>query len=207
MFKKFKSASWPTLNEELSVYKNTLYGKMLNAGCGKRDISFTKVTKVINIDISPSTKADVICNLEKTPFNDEEFDSILNIAVLEHCRKPWEVVKEMHRILKENGKVLCCVPFFQPIHKVPEDYFRFTPDGLVSLFVDSGFQIEQITITHSMFHVIGWMLEDIQLKLPIILKLLFIPFSVITLICSKYLNKLNIATFPCAVTIVAVKKP
>ena len=38
------------------------------------------------------------------------------------------------RVLKPGGKLLCCVPFLQPVHGYPHHYYNMTPQGLRALF-------------------------------------------------------------------------
>lgn len=192
---------WPTLDEELSNHKFFLKGKILNAGCGTRKVTFPRVDKTIGMDIVGNENVDVIGNLEHTPFNNAEFDGILNIAVLEHCKKPWKAVQEMGRILKQKGKIICCVPFMQPIHKIPNDYFRFTPDGIVSLFKDNGFTIIKTEYTHSIFHIVGWYIEEFLKQQNILLQIILFPFAKLSYLITKYFSHINIKTIPCVITI------
>src|SRR3990167_5828113 len=157
---KTRFVYWPSLQNELSPYLEYLQGKILNAGCGSRPISIPGASEIVNMDLQPFENVDIVGDLESIPFADQTFDGVLNIAVLEHVKKPWVVVKELSRVLKTGGTLLCVVPFFQPIHYVPTDYFRFTPDGIRSLVEDAGCKVLESKETHSMWHTIGWMCED-----------------------------------------------
>ncbi len=81
--------------------------KMLNLGCGK-DIK----KGYLNLDYIKHSGVDLVHDLNKTPypFNDDEFDVIQAIHILEHLESPKKVVEEMHRITKHNGKVIITVP-------------------------------------------------------------------------------------------------
>ncbi|MFW9895922.1 MAG: class I SAM-dependent methyltransferase [Candidatus Thorarchaeota archaeon] len=46
----------------------------------------------------------------KTHYKDETFDKISAIDVLEHCFLPENALKEMYRILKDNGRLLIEIP-------------------------------------------------------------------------------------------------
>jgi SAM-dependent methyltransferase len=51
------------------------------------------------------------CDVDQgTNFEDETFDFITCIAVLEHLFNPFEVVEEFRRILKDGGRLLISVP-------------------------------------------------------------------------------------------------
>jgi 2-polyprenyl-3-methyl-5-hydroxy-6-metoxy-1,4-benzoquinol methylase len=57
---------------------------------------------VVNLDIFRSVSTDVISVAEDMPFADEQFDFVLCFAVLEHVRRPWDVAREIGRVLGDN---------------------------------------------------------------------------------------------------------
>lgn len=195
---------WPELEEELGENAFFPDGLVLNAGAGERQIDLPNASKVIGMDIQPSSNVDIVGNLESIPFASAYFDSIVCIAVLEHCRAPWEVVKEFSRVIKPHGKFLCVVPFMQPIHLYPGDYFRFTADGLKAILEENDFSIQKIAITHSIFHVFGWMMEDFLRSRAILWKLLLFPLAMLNYLLSKYM-KVNVPTIPSVITVRAIK--
>jgi len=195
---------WPTLNQEIEEYRSVFSGTVLNAGCGNRKITLPRSTKIINMDIYPFPVVDVVGDLEKIPFKNKYFDGVVSVAVLEHCKKPWKIIFEISRVTKINGYFLCVVPFAQPIHKVPSDYYRFTFDGIKSLLEDNGFDIVNVKNTHSFFHIIGWYIEEIVVKLPALLQILLYPVAKFFYILTKYV-KFNVGNMPCVITILAKK--
>ncbi|MDP3900210.1 MAG: class I SAM-dependent methyltransferase [bacterium] len=197
---------WPELQTELSEHINFLFGNVLNAGCGTRPIHIPNAKRVTNLDIMNNNNVDVVADLENIPFNDATFDSILNIAVLEHCRRPWVIIGEFNRVLKPNGRIICVVPFLQPVHMHPTDYFRVTEDGLKSIFNDQGFDIKLIKKTHSIFHVLGWFMEEIMSNTVIIFQILLFPIAKVNYYLSKYYSNCKINTIYSAVTVLATKR-
>ena len=73
-------------------------------------------------------------DIQKTPYPDNSFDYVISDQVLEHVKKPWVAVEETYRILKSGGITITTSCLLNFIHGIPNDYFRFTPDGLRSLF-------------------------------------------------------------------------
>ncbi len=199
-----KLVYWPDLNDEIKDFKQYLKGKVLNAGCGDRAIELPAATEVTNLDIRKTDLTSTVADLEEIPFGDEFFDSTLSIAVLEHCKRPWKGVAEINRTLKKDGTFLCCVPFFQPVHNVPSDYWRMTKTGLEQLLIDNGFSIEKSEYTHSFFHVVGWMVEEIMKKMGVF-GFILVPFFIVLYPLSKWLKNKNVASMPCAITILAKK--
>ena len=57
---------------------------------------------------------------------------------------PEAAVREMARVLRPGGRLLLTVPFSQPLHELPSDYWRFTPSALRLLAEESGLEIERI---------------------------------------------------------------
>jgi len=83
--------------------------KKLNLGCGEN-----KKSGYLNIDWNELTRPDILHDLNEFPypFRDNTFDLIEAEHILEHLDKPFQVMKELHRILKPGGKLLIKVPHF-----------------------------------------------------------------------------------------------
>lgn len=69
-----------------------------------------------------------------TGFCDNHHDFTISDYMLEHVCKPWEVIKEIHRITSQVAIVN--VPCMFNVHRVPLDCFRFLPDSVPVLFED-----------------------------------------------------------------------
>jgi len=83
--------------------------KKLNLGCGEQ-----KKEGYINVDWLKDLNPDIVHNLNvfPYPFNHSEFDLIEADHVLEHLDRPFDVMKELHRLLKSGGKLVIKVPHF-----------------------------------------------------------------------------------------------
>jgi SAM-dependent methyltransferase len=137
----------------------------LDLGCGLRHTVFSNC---LYLEIYPSLTADLVVDPGSPyPIIDESFDGIGCFAVLEHTRKPWEVVSEIRRMLKRGGKVWIDWPFLQPVHGYPSHYFNATREGLRSIFEDQGFKIAQVdTLSHQgADHTITWLLGSLMRQL------------------------------------------
>lgn len=64
-------------------------------------------------------------------FPDRSFDFVLSDQVLEHVEgDPQQAIDESWRVLRPGGIAVHTTCFINPIHPVPKDYWRFTPDAL-----------------------------------------------------------------------------
>lgn len=81
----------------------------LNLGCGE-----FKKEGYVNLDYISHLKPDVVHDLNEYPypFPDNRFKLIEADHVLEHLENPFRVMKELHRILANGGKLIIKVPHF-----------------------------------------------------------------------------------------------
>ena len=125
------------LNKNLLPYLQKLDGRVLDIG-GKNSPYRSQInaTKYEVLDVCPEFEPDYkvdVHNIQGVIAN-STFDSIIATEVLEHCYDPATVISEFHRILKHKGVLLLSVPFLYPYHPDPQDYYRYTKDGLKHLF-------------------------------------------------------------------------
>lgn len=88
----------------------------------------------LTVDIDPERGPEIVADIHKLPFKDEEFEIILCTEVLEHLVRPSVAIAEIHRVLKKKGMLLLTTRFVYPIHDAPGDYWRFTIFGMRELF-------------------------------------------------------------------------
>lgn len=79
------------------------------------------------------------------------FNVIYSNNVFEHLKKPWIAAENLYNLLKPDGICITVVPFAARYHEVPQDYFRYTHEGLKSLFESVG----PIEILESGYDIIG----------------------------------------------------
>ena len=68
----------------------------------------------INVDVRTSVSPDVVhdLNVFPYPFEDNSVDHAQMIHALEHLDKPFQVMQELHRILRPGGTLYIAVPHF-----------------------------------------------------------------------------------------------
>jgi SAM-dependent methyltransferase len=109
---------------------------VLNIGAGYRldKRRYFSLPHVINTEVFNYPTTDIVCDGDNLPFEDNSFDLVLSLAVLEHVKNPWVHAKEMLRVLKPGGILYADVPFLQPYHGYPYHFYNMTTAGVRNLF-------------------------------------------------------------------------
>jgi len=126
-------------------------GYLLDAGCGEKPYSLIYdelVEKSIGCDVEhcihDQSSVDVYATLDKLPFENDTFDTILCTNVLEHVAENVKSFSELSRVLKSNGCIIAIIPFLYPLHEQPYDFYRYTVYGLKHLMKQNGLNILHI---------------------------------------------------------------
>jgi len=128
-------------------------GRVLDVGCGEKpyqQMIESHCTQYIGIDLPDSphlqhkVKADVYANARTLPFQADSFDTIVCFQVMEHVPEPYQMLKEMHRVLRAQGHLILTTPFMWGLHEEPRDFYRYTKYGLAYLLAKAGFQVLKI---------------------------------------------------------------
>lgn len=67
------------------------------------------------------------------------FDAVLCTEVLEHVADMSAALGEMHRLLRDGGRIAITVPFVVALHEEPYDFWRPTSYALTTLLTTVGF--------------------------------------------------------------------
>ena len=89
--------------------------------------------KIINVDVHPWTEVDIIADARDLPFAGESVDGVILSWTLEHLADPQKVISELHSVLKRGGYIFLSTNFVYPYHPSPNDYYRWSRDGLKEL--------------------------------------------------------------------------
>jgi len=152
---------------------NKLYLKGMTLDIGSKRPQYSHIcNELIALDYYRFEGVDVIADAHNLPFKENSFDNIIMTNLLEHVQEPQKVVNEAYRVLKPNGLIVVYTPFMYPIHGDPNDYWRFTDEGLKYLL--KNFDIVKVIKIGGFFGVIGtyfyFILNNLKLKflLPIL---------------------------------------
>lgn len=89
---------------------------------------------VVGVDMLPGPGVDVVANLEEDLPDIGQFMHVECMSVLEHSRRPWLLAANIERLMVDGASLFVAVPFCWRYHGYPNDYFRFTLEGLAELF-------------------------------------------------------------------------
>lgn len=133
------------------------------------------------------------CEVDRYPYPDESFDTVVCCELLEHLAKdPMHMMSEIHRVLKPNGILVLTTPnavSIRALHAMligihpnlfskyvmptllPETKHvrEYTPKELLRLFADSGFSIQFIDTTSygERAGIYQWITRAIQAVKPL----------------------------------------
>jgi len=153
---------------------------ILNLGSGIRSVR----KDVINIDFYPFAKVNVVADITKLPFRDNSIDAAVCESVLEHVKNPCVILQEIKRVLKSGGLIYMSVPFVASFHSSPEDYYRWSKEGLKEL-MRKEFQEEEIGIrsgpTSGMLSIVNeWIAIMLSFGLKPLHQILLMVLTIIT---------------------------
>ena len=101
-------------------------GIILDIGAGGRVIG----PRVLGVDFIAFRNTAVVADIHRLPFRNCSVSGAFCTGTLEHIEDPSLALKEIYRVLEPDGIVHLEVPFMEPFHRDPEDYWRWTLDGL-----------------------------------------------------------------------------
>jgi 2-polyprenyl-3-methyl-5-hydroxy-6-metoxy-1,4-benzoquinol methylase len=172
------------------IKKYETSGKLLDVGCGDgwllkhaRDYgfevygveptlkAFEEAKKKIGENIFNST-------LEEVSFKDNFFDIVISIGTIEHLKDPFSLLKEIHRILRQNGLLVIQTPNIDSYlaRKQGSKWEQFIVPGHLYFFSPKTMRL--------LLEKAGYAVLEFDMKIP-----LFSPMDYGTLIKGANLNK------------------
>ncbi len=172
---------------------------VLNLGSGIKRIR----AGVLNVDFYPFKEVDIIADTTQLPFIDNSVDAIVNEFVLEHLTEPERVVREMFRVMKPGAILYVAVPFVASFHSSPNDFFRWSKQGLRLLLkdfqeIESGIRCGPtsaliFTLSEWLSTIFSFGLAPVQQALYMIFMVCFSPLKLFDLFITRFPSSANIA--------------
>jgi SAM-dependent methyltransferase len=149
----------PAFDKFIKKFGSEKIANIINIGSlSKNLIKENSNINIFNLDISAYKNIDIIADAHKLPFKDHSIDGVIIKNVFEHLKDPNKVRDELKRVVKKGGFVYAKVPFMQPFHAVPDDYQRYSLNGIHELFKDFNIVDEGISVGPS--SALAWFLDE-----------------------------------------------
>lgn len=95
------------LNWRIKTVLPYVKGNLLDIGCGTNQLARSYSGKSTGTDVYQWGDVDVVVeNSANLPFEDKTFGTVSIIAALNHIPNRLEVLKEAHRVLQNDGKLI-----------------------------------------------------------------------------------------------------
>lgn len=105
------------------------------------------------------------------------YDVVISFQVIEHLPEPEKALKEMFRVLKLGGRLIITTPHLSRIHDLPNDYYRFTGQGIAYLVKKAGFSSIEVLTSGGLLSFLGHQWSTIFLGMvwtvPVVRKVAF----------------------------------
>ena len=143
-------------------------------------------------NISKEKQPDVQASGELLPFKPNIFDIVLCAELLEHVPNPPQILKEIHRITKPNGKLFITAPFMYHIHADPYDYGRYTDTYWETNLTEIGFSAISIKPQGAFYSVLMELIRSLAYRFTKRRKLSWIPLNPMITFLTKISINLSI---------------
>lgn len=133
-------------------YRDLIKGPVLEIGARhySKDVSIdyrsiASGVEYIGTDMLAGDNVDIVINFTadieeiRAKLNGKKINTIICCSVLEHVDNVFKIAENISKILDKGGVLFISVPFHWRFHGYPNDYWRFTPEGLKYLFKDFEF--------------------------------------------------------------------
>lgn len=119
---------------------------VLDYGCGSSPYRASfPADGYLGADLEPGPGIELVLGPGgEIPREDGSVDFVLSTQVLEHVADPSLYLAECSRALRPGGRILLTTHGLMYYHPDPEDYWRWTPAGLRSIFGEAGLEVESI---------------------------------------------------------------
>lgn len=149
--------------KKLRFYRKGKYSNLLDIG-GGTEVQYKKELSIItnkyhNLEISKAKNVDIVGSVYKLPIESNSYDLVTLFMVLEHLNEPIMALKDCFRVLKNGGYLVITTVQYWHTHNYPDDFYRYTKQGLEYLCKKAGLKIVDIWSLGGPFLVLFHMIE------------------------------------------------
>lgn len=136
-------------------------GPWIDLGAGGRKLR----GDVVRVDRDFGQPVEVLADAHRLPFRAAALAAVVTTGTLEHLIDPDRVLAEIRAALRPGGLLYVEVPFLQGYHADPDDYWRFTENGLRVLLARNGFEVGDSGAHMGPFSAVSWILSEVLASL------------------------------------------
>jgi SAM-dependent methyltransferase len=145
-------------------------GRVLDVGCGHmpfRSSVLAHAQRYEGLDVEARVPGvDHIGDAQSmTGIQDQAYDTVICLEVLEHLPQPERALSEIARVLRPGGTLVLTVPHLSRLHEEPHDYFRFTRHGLRVVLERAGLEPLDVRPYAGLFSFLAHQLSTIAMGL------------------------------------------
>lgn len=174
-----KSPHRISLEKLLTKFAPRIRGEVLDIGSKNRRYDKLFSAKITAADIEENIPKNVIkADINKLPFKNESFDSVLCLEVFEYLKDPQKAMSEVYRVLKDKGTLIATFPFMYKFHY---DQLRYSETFIKEELLKE-FKSYEIKAIGNYFSIILDILRDkiIFIKFRLVRFLLYFPYLALT---------------------------
>ena len=120
-------------------------GRCLEFGEPRYKSYFPKATRYEITDVVSRPGVNYVCDIHNPQGMPKDyFDAVICTQVFEHLAHPERAAQSLYELMAPGGILLLTAPFINPVHYVPTDFRRFTPECLDMIIQEAGFIVESI---------------------------------------------------------------
>ena len=185
-----------------SIVPKYCSGRLLDVGAGRAkylEIFSPYISEYVALDDLSSTVqfskeaskkvVSVIADALALPFENESFDTVCSIKVLEHIEDPFLAFREMARVLKRGGCCIVSSDWMTPYHQEPKHYWHFSEDAYELLGNRAGLEIresiQQGGVFSSLFYI---KIRTVELHGGKLLRKLLLALQPIKIVVERFLS-------------------
>ena len=153
-----------------ATYKERKGLKILDIGCGTGSTikELERFGDVLGVDIEPQAlyfckkkgvSKTILAEGNYLPCKDKTFDLVTLFNIIEHIEDDRGFVREVHRVLKDNGKIVIATSAFNFLwskHDVVNEHKRRYTKTLLKRLIGKQFTVERMTYTNFILFPAIW---------------------------------------------------